>query len=220
MAVLRVAEALLNPGRGPQWRQAAKETQTLIESEGGTLRFYQLLAGGDPMTTSGVSFFPDLDSYSAFVDKMNASSKLPELMQKQSQSDGFPFSTPISINVYQDIHAEVGDPTEPVDNPQIISLFRQKLAPGKRPDFITMAKGIRATLKEEGRRVGNSMQAVTGEAGTVMRSLGFASMADWSTNENLGFPNKVMDIIATANAQGPLFTDTQHQLLRDITASL
>jgi hypothetical protein len=217
MAVLRTLELTINPGKRADWLQGAKEVKGIVEAEGGNVIFLQTAVGGNPSTIFSVSVFDDLNSYGAFNDKMDASEKLGEFMQRQAQS---PTSTAVGINILQDIHDEVGDPSDAIENPAVFAIFRQRLVPGKRPAFIEMSKAIRDTLKSEGKPVGNTMQCIIGDTAMYSRSNGFASTADWAATRSTPLSNDVMGIINTAQADGPIFESIEALLLRNITASL
>lgn len=218
MAVIRVLEATVNPGKGAQWREGAKEVKEIVEAEGGNISYLQLLSGGDPSLVMAVSSFENMDSFAAFGDKMNASTKIGEWMQRQAQSEGFPFSTTIGVNVFKDLHAEVGEPSGVPENPSIIFGVRQFLHPGKRAEYVAMVKAIRAELKAVGRPVGNSMECIVGEGGLVTRVIGFESVAAWGTAQQAGFPDSVTNILKEAQANGSLFQSMDSRLMRNITA--
>jgi hypothetical protein len=146
-----------------------------------------------------------MDRYCEMADKLMNSAALAGWMQSQAKTEGFPFSTPIETNVYRDIHNEVGEPSGMLEKPEYVAGFRQTLAPGRRADFIAMAKTIRETMKGEGKPVGNTMQCVIGNPNIITRAMGFASMADWGAAQNAGFSKDVAGIIAAAQANGPLF---------------
>jgi hypothetical protein len=217
MAVLRVLESTINSGKRVDWLQGAKEVKGIVESEGGNVTFLQTAGGGNPSIIFSVSVFEDLNSYGAFNDKMDASEKLGEFMQRQAKS---PTSTAVGINILQDIHDEVGDPSDAIENPAVFAIFRQRLAPGRRPAFIEMSKAIRDTLKSEGKPVGNANQCIIGDTAMYNRSIGFASTADWAAARSTPFSNDVMGILSTAQADGPIFDSIEALLLRNITASL
>ena len=217
MTVLRTLESTINLGKRAEWAQAAKEVQGIIESEGGNVVFLQTAGGGNPSTVFSVSVFDDLNSYGAFHDKMDASAKLGEFMQRQAKS---PNATAVDINILQDIHDEVGDPSNAIENPAVFAVFRQRLVPGKRQAFIEMSKAIRDTLKSEGKPVGNSNQCIIGDTAMYSRTSGFASTADWAAARSTPLSNDVLGILNAAQADGPIFESIEALLLRDITASL
>jgi quinol monooxygenase YgiN len=217
MAVLRVLELTINPGKRADWLQGTKEVKGIVESEGGNVSYLATTGGGNPSTIFAVSVFEDLNSYGAFNDKMDASEKLGEFTQRQAKS---PSSTAVGINILQDIHDEVGDPSDAIENPAVFAIFRQALVPGKRPAFIEMSKAIRDTLRSEGKPVGNANQCIIGDTAMYNRSIAFASTADWAAARSTPLSNDVLGILSAAQADGPMFDSIEALLLRNITASL
>ena len=217
MAVLRTLESTINPGKRADWLKATKEVKGIVESEGGNVIFLQTAVGGNPSTVFSVSVFEDLNSYGAFNDKMDASAQFGEFQQRQAQSNN---STAVGINILQDIHDEVGDPSDAIENPAVFAIFRQRLIQGKRPAFIEMLKAIRDTLKSEGKSVGNANQCIIGDTLMYSRTNGFASTADWAAARSEPFSNDVIGIINAAQADGPIFESIEALLLRNITAAL
>jgi heme-degrading monooxygenase HmoA len=217
MTIMRVAEFTVNPGKGPQVMAAAREMQELASIDGGNIAFYQLIGGGTPGTMFATTVLDDLESFGALSDAVNNNPKWAEWMAHQSELPGFPFSTGVEVSVLQDLHAEVGEPSDLIENPGIVVVYRQLLAPGKRDAFIAMAKTVRAMLKKEDRPVGMTMQSLFGNTSVITRSLGYESVAAWSAAQNAGWPAAVIDVLKNAQADGPMFESVECLLVRDVT---